>query len=199
MRKLILISILLLILVLTPTVKAEDSSASSAKNAVLTQKAEKEADKNTLIQKKDEKKASREAQLDEKKANIVSRIVTQANSFLEKTNKIIARLDNIWMRVQIRITKLKDNGVDLSSLDEKIASVTTKKQTAQNAVLKAQNLLPNLESSSSPKSLVQEFRTSYIDVRITVKEYHQAIVTVIKDLQNLASTKKATVTPEVKL
>lgn len=199
MRKLILISILLLILVLTPTVKAEDSSASSAKNAVLTQKAEKEADKNTLIQKKDEKKASREAQLDEKKANIVSRIVTQANSFLEKTNKIIARLDNIWMRVQIRITKLKDNGVDLSSLDEKIANVTTKKQTAQNAVLKAQNLLPNLESSSSPKSLVQEFRTSYTDVRITVKEYHQAIVTVIKDLQNLASTKKATVTPEVKL
>ncbi len=192
-------STLFLLFGLTPIVKAEDSTSSSNRNAVLTQKAEKEAAKNSLLQNRDEKKASQGARLDEKKANIVSRIVAQANSFLERTNKIIARLDNIWMRVQTRTTKLKDNGVDLSSLDEKIANVAIKKQTAQNAVLKAQNLLPNLESSSSPKSLVQEFRTSYTGVRTTVKDYHQAIVAVIKDLQSLASTKKATVTPEVKL
>lgn len=199
MKKLFLISILLLILVLVPIAKAEDSSASSARNAVLTQKAEREAAKNTLLQKRDEKKASREAQLDEKKADIVTRIVTQANSFLERTNKIIARLDNIWSRVFTRITKLKDKGVDLSSLDEKIANVTVKKETAQSAVLKAQNLLTDLESTSSPKSLVQEFRSSYTNVRTAVKDYHQVIVVVVRDLQSLTSTKKATVTPEVKL
>ncbi len=199
MKKLCLISTLLLLLVLVPIAKAEDNSASSARNAVLTQTAEREDAKNTLLQNRDEKKASREARLDEKKANIVSRIVTQANSFLERTNKIIARLDNIWMRVQTRITKLKDNEVDLSNSEEKIANVAIKKQTAQNAVLKAQNLLPNLESTSSPKSLVQEFRTSYTGVITAVKDYHQAIVAVIKDLQSLASTKKATATPEIKL
>lgn len=197
MKKIFLISTLLLIFVLTPIVQAEDSSASSARNAVLTQQAEREGAKNTLLQNRDEKKASREAQLDEKMTNIIARIITQANTFLQRTNKIITRLDNIWMRVQTRITKLKDKGVDLSSLDERVANVATKKQTAQNAVLKAQNLLTGLESTSSPKSLVKEFRTSYADVRITVKEYHQAIVTVIKDLQNLASTKKATATPGV--
>lgn len=199
MRKLILISILLLILVLTPTVKAEDSSASSAKNAVLTQKAEKEAVNNTRFQKSDEKKASREAQLDEKKANIVAKIVTQAKLFFERINKIITRLDNIWVRVQTRITKLKDKGVDLSSLDEKIANVAVKKQTTQNAVVKAQNLLIDLESTSSPKSLVQEFRSSITGVRIDVQDYHQTIVAVIKDLKSLASVKRATITPEIKL
>ena len=198
MKKLILISSLSLVLSLVPVVNAVDSS-SSGKNAVLTQKAEREADKNALLQKKDEKKASREAQFDEKKANIVTKIVTQAKLFFERINKIITRLDNIWARVQTRITKLKDKGVDLSNLDEQIANVTTKKQTAQNAVLKAQNLLTSLESTSSPKSLAQEFRKSYTEVKTSVKDYHQAIVTVIKDLQNLTSTKKATVTPEIKL
>src|SRR3989338_1331055 len=119
MKKLFLINTLLLLLVLVPIAKAEESSTSSARNAVLTQQAEREAAKNSLLQNRDEKRASQGARLDEKKANIVSRIVTQANSFLERTNKIIARLDNIWMRVQTRITKLKGNGADLSSLDEK--------------------------------------------------------------------------------
>ncbi|OGG21962.1 hypothetical protein A3D03_02125 [Candidatus Gottesmanbacteria bacterium RIFCSPHIGHO2_02_FULL_40_13] len=185
----------LLLLILTPIAKAEDSSPSPARNAVLTQKAEKEAVKNTRLQISDDKKASREAQLDEKKANIV----TQANSFLERTNKIISRLDNIWAKTQTRITKLKDKGVDLTSLDEKIPEVAVKKETAQNAVLKAQNLLTDFESTSSPKSLVQEFRTSYTNVKTAVKDYHQTIVVVIRDLQNLTSTKKATMTPEVKL
>lgn len=195
MKKICLISMSLLLLILTPIAKAEDSSPSPARNAVLTQKAEKEAVKNTRLQISDDKKASREAQLDEKKANIV----TQANSFLERTNKIISRLDNIWAKTQTRITKLKDKGVDLTSLDEKIPEVAVKKETAQNAVLKAQNLLTDFESTSSPKSLVQEFRTSYTNVKTAVKDYHQTIVVVIRDLQNLTSTKKATMTPEVKL
>ena len=195
MKKICLISMSLLLLILTPIAKAEDSSPSPARNAVLTQKAEKEAVKNTRLQISDDKKASREAQLDEKKANIV----TQANSFLERTNKIISRLDNIWAKTQTRITKLKDKGVDLTSLDEKIPEVAVKKETAQNAVLKAQNLLTDFESTSSPKTLVQEFRTSYTNVKTAVKDYHQTIVVVIRDLQNLTSTKKATMTPEVKL
>lgn len=199
MKKLFLISTLLLILVLAPIAKAEDSSASSGRNAVLTQKAEREAAKNTLLQNRDEKKASRGAQLDEKTANIVTKIVDQANSFLERLNKTIARLDNIWSRVTTRITKLKDQGVDLSSLDEKIADVGTQKQKVQNAVLNAQNVLTDLEGTSSPKSLVQGFRPSYTGVRVAVRDYHQAIVAVIRDLQSLASTKKATVTPEIKL
>lgn len=199
MKKLFLISSLLLLLVLAPIAKAENSSAPSARNAVLTQTAERETAQNILLQNNDEKRASRGAQLDEKTANLITKISNQANTYLEKLNKTIARLDNIWMRVQTRITKLKDQGVDLSSLDERIANVDTQKQNAQNAVLNAQNLLTDFEGASSPKSFIQEFRPSYIGVRIVVREYHQAIVAVVRDLQSLASTKKATVTPEIKL
>ena len=199
MKKICLISMSLLLLILTPIAKAEDGSPSPARNAVLTQKAEKEAAKNTRLQISDEKKASREAQRDDRQANIIAKIVTHAKSFFVWINKIITRLDNIWARTQTRITKLKEKGVDLTSLDEKIADVAAKKQTTQNAVVKAQNLLRDLESTSSPKSLVPEFRSSITNVRIAVQDYHQTIIAVIKDLKSLASVKNATMTPKVKL
>ncbi len=185
-----------MLLVTYSPVWAEDSTNASGstmtkpREAGLTRAVERQENlKERMEERKDrieDRAASRAAKLDERKQSIVNRILAHARKMLERAGWIMTRLDNIWKRVESRMDKLKAAGKDLSSLTNLVTDVKSKREQAQNSIASASTSLSALEGSNEPKTAVEAFRQAFSNVKTTLKNYHQAIVAVIRSLQGMS-------------
>lgn len=121
------------------------------------------------------------------KQQIVKRVATLASRMLDRANDSLLRLDGIWSRVQARIEKFKAAGKDVSSLAGFTQQVDAKRTAAADAISGARPTLNTIENSTSPKTSAKSFIDMFKKVKTAIKDYHQAINTVITNIKGMSS------------
>lgn len=174
----------------------EDTSRDLEPKSDKLQKAEKFLEKRADLkvdfkEKKEqvrEKFASKSAELRQKRADHIKKVLSLV---LERLVAASERLDKIAQRIQTRIDKIKDRGVDVSaaqaaldSCDSKVASVTSALAIAKTGV---DSLNPD---GAEFKSQVEAARSFLKNVKLALLDYHTC-------LRNTLATIKAITPKEV--
>ncbi|MDO8520981.1 MAG: hypothetical protein Q7S52_02600 [bacterium] len=193
-------------LLLSPMVVFAQAEAVTGAREAATGKATGRVASSTI----DERKAAAREKMAERRSVILQRI---ANRMIEQMEKAIERLGKIATRVDSRIAKLKERGVNtaasealLATARQKLTAATTAVESAKAAMgtaLTAADVDANGDGKPDkvdPGKKVREFLAA---ARNAVKDAHRALVETIKSLKSSAELRgktpgaTATSTPSV--
>lgn len=127
---------------------------------------------------------------EEKKEDHQATLIERKQQALKIAEDKLKLLDDIWARVQSRIKKMQDSGIDVSGIQVKIKDVTTKRQAAADALSQAQAAIL---AEATPGTPVQKPKVQRLKLVPALRAYHQSIVAVITSLIEL--TKHAKILP----
>ncbi len=122
--------------------------------------------------------------------NVQDRIINLGSNVTSRLQAGVARLQNITGRLETRIDKLKQSGIDTTNAEIKLSE-------AKNALFAAQDTLNELGSvskavsSESPRESFKTVRIQFIAVRDLLKQSHALIketITLLKDAVEKGST-----------
>lgn len=136
-----------------------------------------------------EKAASRAAEFWGKRKEIVKRFLTKA---LEKLTNAVARLDRIANKIQKRINKLADKGVNVSSMQAALDDCADSKAAALAAIdaakLKVEAISDNGKADGTAKDAYAAVRSA----KEAVFSYHKCLVGVLRQLKAAAVLREGT-------
>lgn len=120
------------------------------------------------------------------KKEIAQGISLRASNMINRANAALSRLDSIWARVLSRIEKFKASGKDVSGLSGWIQQVEFKKQAAADSIASASATAGKIDKTTTPKTAVKSFVNNFKNLKKALKEYHQAILTVIRNIKGMS-------------
>ena len=136
-----------------------------------------------------EKAASRAGEFREKRKGIVKGFLTKA---LEKLTKVVARLDRIAEKIQARINKLKDKGVDVSSMQAGLDGCADSKTAALAAIDAAKLKVEAISDSGDRDGTAKAAHGVVKTAREAVFSYHKCLVGVLRQLKAAAYLREGT-------
>lgn len=135
---------------------------------------------NTRLQ---EKRADIERRWEERKVRLTDarkgRIRTHIQKMVEHVKAVIARLASLADKVEVRITKLADEGTDVSVARGLLTTARTKIADAEAALDKARSALEAGPSAENPGQAFDEAKVIFEDVKSALREAHRALVDAI--------------------
>lgn len=136
-----------------------------------------------------EKSASRAAERWEKRKEIVKRFSTKA---LEKLTNAVARLDKIAEKIQKRINKLNEKGVDVSSMQASLDDCADSKAAALAAIDAAKLKVEAISDDGKVDGTAKDAYGAVRSAREAVWNYHKCLVGVLRQLKAAAALREGT-------
>lgn len=130
------------------------------------------------------KTASVSAELRQKKGGAIKLALSVIVRRLFAANE---RLDKISDRIQIRINKLKDKGVDVSAAQSALDGCKVKAQSAKSAVADAGSKVNAIDTSSSGISdQVKAARSAIATAKQSVVDYYKCLGGILKTVRTMS-------------
>lgn len=135
---------------------------------------------NTRLQ---ERRAEIEQRWEERKVRLTDarkeRIRTHIQKMVEHVKAVIARLASLADKVEVRITKLADEGIDVSVARGLLTTARTKIADAEAAFDRAKAVLEAGVNAENPGKAFEEARVIFAEVKTALREAHKALVDAI--------------------
>ena len=160
---------------------AKDGSFSARPNAGKIYEKREEI-KEDILEKKTEIREKRATHIKEKFSLVLKRYVAADE-----------RLDKISEKIQTRINKFKDRGIDVTSAQTALDSCDTNDAAVANAILIATSSVEALDPSSEDiRSQVDAAHNSLKNVRQALRNYHKCLRSTLPIIGSIAPNKEAT-------
>lgn len=112
------------------------------------------------------------------------RITNLCANISNRLDAAIARQDNIAKRLNSRIVKMRELGVDTTSAETKLAETTITINTAKNTIKNIDTLINQTITSPTPKTAWLSVRTTYTETETLVKQTQEELRMVIQLLKS---------------
>lgn len=178
MKVLVLLSIFVSYLIITPTVLAQTDKAS-------LMPAEKRQQIRTQVE------ATKQEQRTERIQNLTAirkeRIMSYSNKLTVRLDALVTRLKLLIERIETRIAKIEASDEEIVLTDTKETLTQAKELLAaiESEIMLLKDNLQLLPESEDPKQIFEDVRTSIMGLKDDLKEVHQLLVKVIGDIKGL--------------
>ena len=124
--------------------------------------------------------AERRAALSER---VQERIRNLAANMSNRMEAAIGRLENIADRIDRRIDKIEDQGVDVSGAQEKLAQARSSLSDAETLLLDIDALVHAAASAETPRETWAGVRQVYLDTKTAILSAHQSLRATLEELK----------------
>ena len=125
----------------------------------------------------------------ELRANIKERLQvlfrTHLGSIMARLNAAIQHFDNIAARIESRIEKLNDAGVDTASVEASLRAAVEANATAEADVEALSTLASSVTETSNAETVKAEIRAAIQEATASIKAAHRAFLDTAKQLSTL--------------
>lgn len=191
MNKKIVVPLIFVVFILTLLIVPNLGQGISAQNPLIApSKLEETRGGQQII--KDQRKetgeqSTRQAQL---RQRVIERIKKVFEKILNRFQAALNRLDKISEKIQSRINKLKDKGVDVANVQSMLDSCGAKRSAAEAAIADAKSEVNAIDpGSSTVKQAVKTAVSAIHSVKKAIFNYHKCLVDVTRSLK--ATSKEA--------
>lgn len=160
--------------------KSATPSAYVAGQQKLAQRLEKMEEKREEIK---ERLATKASEFREKRKELVKRILTKA---LERLSHAVSRLDKIAGKIQSRIDKLSEKGVDLSAAQSTLDGCKTNAGDALNAISEAKTKVEAITDDGNRDGTGRAAYDAVKAAKQAVWDYHKCLVEVLRQVKAAA-------------
>jgi exonuclease VII small subunit len=143
--------------------------------------------KEQFIPKKETKEVKEELKTDQT-AEPAKTAPGQAVKPLKHFRFAIARFENIVKRLESRVARMEDHGIDVSKTKSQLEEAKKILTPAQTNLETAKEKYAALLAGGQPKGQVKEARTVVTELKAKVKELHKKLREIIKALKKTKST-----------
>lgn len=134
--------------------------------------------------------ATRQAEL---RQRAVGRIKGVFDKILSRFQAALERLDKIAAKLQSRINKLKEKGIDVSNAESILETCSTKKGLAEAAVADSKTRVAAIDASS--QTVRQSVKTAVDAIhsaKKAIRDYHKCLADVTRNLKASQKSREAT-------
>ena len=125
--------------------------------------------------------ATRQAEL---KQRVIKRIKKVFGQILARFSAALGRLNKISDKIQSRIKKLKEKGVDVSNAQSMLDSCKAKRSAAEAAIVDAKSKVSAIDpGSSTVRQAVQTAVDAMHSAKKTIGDYHKCLTDVTRTLR----------------
>ena len=156
----------------------------------------------------DQRRENMEQRMDERKEAVQKRMTRLLENrknnirnyfgrMIKRFEEAVKRLKNLADRIESRLNKFTELGKDVSASRISLGEAKRKIADAETAIAEAKSKLDDVLNSDSPKEAFKEVRVLVVKARDAIKDAHQALVKVIKEIKGASGRiKTETTTPE---
>lgn len=114
---------------------------------------------------------------------VQTRIENFANGLFARLEAGADRLRNIASRIDSRIEKIEDAGVDMSTQVELLADAELQIDDAETQILEAEVALEAMLASDTPKEAFEDLKAELEEARNALREAKQALIDVVQSIR----------------
>jgi len=148
------------------------------------------AERRTVVDEMREKREEARDQQKDARTDLKERlqllIRTHLGSAVARLNAALRRFDDFTERIESRIEKLKERGVDTASAESLLLDAVTLTASARANVQALVSLIDSVTDTSDPQAVKAEMRAAIVKATESVKEVHQAMLKTARELGALA-------------
>lgn len=178
--------------VVATTTKAREALRINAEKANALRTATSSERREAVKENAEEKRAAVKEKVDAKRRAQIKEI---AERTIKRLSVAIERLTKLGDRLESRLSKLSEGGVDVSKSKELLAEARGKIAEAKTKVDEARAEIDGAIASGDPKEAFQKVREITGAANEKIKEAHKALVLAISSASAKGGLKKATSTP----
>lgn len=176
--------VLVSVFALSPVfVFAQDGDVSDANTVATSSRGKSDVQRADRLEMKQEKEAERASTTAERRADHLARIKAFAEQMFERMHAMIARFRNIIERVQSRIDKFEERGIDVIAAQAALDTAEAAVDEAEEAVTDAEAALDAALASDTPREAFAAVRTLVAEVRDALQRARQALSDAIAALK----------------
>lgn len=150
------------------------------KSELIEKKQEVKEKKQEVRQTVKDKEASRRAEINQKAKEAVLKRLGNISKHL---NAYLKRLDKIASKIENRVAKLKEKGVDTSKAEKELAEARVLGEAAKVAVDKAVGDIGSIPESADIKTLLEGIKSSIKSAKDALFAYHKGLVEAVRELK----------------
>jgi hypothetical protein len=111
------------------------------------------------------------------------RIENFANGLFRALDAGVLRLENIAERIDSRIEKLEDDGMDMSAQAELLLNAEVEIDEAETEIAEARVELEAMLSSDTPREALENVRTALSEAKQALREARQALIETVQSIK----------------
>ena len=141
----------------------------------------------------EERRSQIQVMLDER---VQARIENFANGLFRALDAGVLRLENIAERIDSRIEKLEDDGMDMDAQTELLLGAEIQIDEAEAEIAEARVELEVMLSSDTPREALEDVRTALSEAKQALREAKQALVETVQSIRMAMSEAEVEVEAE---
>lgn len=156
---------------------------------------EMRAETRTRLEARQAEMEERRAEMEERRSQIQvtlservqARIENFANGLFRALDAGVLRLENIAERIDSRIEKLEDDGMDMSTQAELLLDAEVEIEEAEAEIAEARVELEVMLSSDTPREALEDVRVALSEAKQALREAKQALVETVQSIKRAIS------------